>query len=69
MQMNFIVLLIGLLFAPLAGLMAFLVTYGEYSHHYADRKEPLKFAIAAAVFTFLVFGLMFFAISFIIPKF
>jgi len=46
---------IGLVFSPLAALMAFLMTYNEYSHHYSDNKIPLKRSIEAGVFTFIVF--------------
>ena len=45
---------IGVLFSPFAALVAFLIFYDEYSHHYSGRKEPLKIAFEAAVFTFMV---------------
>jgi len=46
---------IALVFGVLAALMAFLITYGEYTHHYSGTKEPLRMALEAAVFAFLVF--------------
>lgn len=50
-----LVLLIGLVFSPIAGLMAFLITYHEYRRHYADKQQPLKIALEAALFTFAFF--------------
>jgi len=50
-----LVLLIGLVFSPIAGLMAFLITYKEYEHHYPGKKEPLRLALEAAIFTFAFF--------------
>jgi len=50
-----LVLLIGLVFSPIAGLMAFLITYHEYQRHYADKQQPLRIALEAALFTFAFF--------------
>ena len=50
-----LVLLIGLFFSPIAGLMAFLITYHEYQRHYADKQQPLRIALEAAFFTFVFF--------------
>jgi len=50
-----LVLLIGLVFSPIAGLMAFLITYHEYQRHYADKQQPLRIAFEAALFTFVFF--------------
>ena len=58
MQFNPISLAIGLVFSPIAAVMAFLITYGEYSHHYSDKKKPLRFAIEAAIMTFVIFGVI-----------
>lgn len=41
-------LIIGLVFAPIAACMAFVITYEEYCHHFADRRVPLRRAIEAA---------------------
>jgi predicted membrane protein len=51
-------LLIGAIFSALAALCAFLITYEEWSHHYASRKEPLKHAIEAAIVAFVVFMIL-----------
>jgi hypothetical protein len=63
MAINFMVLWIGLMLSPLAAAMAFLITYEEYSHHYADKKKPLRFALEAAGYTFVVFGILSFVVS------
>jgi len=46
---------IGLIFSPLAAMCAFIITYGEYTHHYPTKKEALKLAWEAAIFTFITF--------------
>jgi len=56
MKINIIPLLIGLILSPIAAAMAFLGAYEEYSHHFTDKKKPLKLAIEAAVFAFILFG-------------
>ena len=56
---------VGTVFAPLASLMAYLITYGEYQHHYSDNKKPRKLALEAAIGTFILF----FVISIIIGFF
>jgi len=66
MVVNPIVLLIGIIFAPLAAAMAFIITYGEYTHHYSDKKMPLKLATEAAIMTFIVFGIISLVIGLVI---
>jgi len=46
---------LGLIFSSLAAIMAFLIAYGEYVHHYASKAEPLKMALKTAIFTFFAF--------------
>jgi hypothetical protein len=65
---NTVPLLFGLIFAPLAALMAFLITYGEYSHHYSNRKKPLRLVIESAVVSFIVVGVLVWAASLLFPK-
>ena len=54
-MMFILVLLIGLVFSPIAGVMAFLITYKEYEHHYPSKKEPLRLALEAGIVTFALF--------------
>jgi len=51
--------LIGLVFSPLAGLCAFLITYHEYQRHYpGNREKPLKIALESGFAAFLFFLIM-----------
>jgi len=51
-------LAIGGVFGFLAALMAYLITYNEYMHHYPTKKEPRKMALEAAILAFLFFFLL-----------
>jgi hypothetical protein len=46
-------LLIGAGFAFVAGATTFLIMYREYIHHFADRREPLRISLQAAVVAFV----------------
>jgi len=46
------------IFALLAGLCAFLITYAEYLKHYPDKRMPLKIAIQTALAAFSFFMLL-----------
>jgi len=61
-------LLIGLTLSPIAGIMAFLITYHEYQRHYADKQQPLKIALEAALFTFAFFMIVSAVISLILNR-
>ena len=50
-----IALVVGLTLSPLAGLMAFLITYEEYRHHFPARGPALRASVEAGAFAFLVF--------------
>jgi hypothetical protein len=43
----------GLVFGPLAGIMAFLITYEEYSHHHFPGKKAMMLSAQAGVVAFL----------------
>jgi hypothetical protein len=45
----------GLVFGVLAGLMAFLITYEEYSHHHLPRRQLWQHALGMAGATCLFF--------------
>jgi len=49
---------IGIIFGFFASLMAYLIIYGEWSHHYPTKKEPRKIALEAAILTFIFFFLL-----------
>ena len=60
---------IGLIFGAIAALMAYLITYNEWIHHYTTKKEPRKIALEAAVFAFLFFFLMSLFTGFILTNY
>jgi len=42
-------------FALIAAMMAYLISYNEWRHHYLTKKEPRKIALETAVFAFIMF--------------
>jgi len=64
-----IFLSIGLIFIPFATICAFIITYGEYQHHYPTKKEPLKLAWEAGIFTFIVFSVLILGVGLFISDF
>ena len=63
-------LTVTLVFSPLAAIMAFLIVYDEYRHHYEEGKTPLKMGLRAALVTFIFFilWLLLFSLFFQILK-
>lgn len=53
-----ITFIISLTFSLIGAVMAFLITYEEYAHHYADKKRPFRHAMQTAIFTFIVFFIL-----------
>ncbi len=45
-------LVVGLIFGLVAGVMAFLISYQEYSHHFTDSKKPFMLSLQTGLFTF-----------------
>jgi len=66
--MNIAVFLIGALFSPIAAIMAYLITYGAYRHHYAENRLVIKNALISAFITLSVFLVLSLIISVIINK-
>jgi len=60
--------MVGLIFAGIAALMAFAITYAEYAQHYLSRKEPFYESMRAALFTFVVFLALSCLIGFCLAK-
>jgi hypothetical protein len=61
-------LVLGLIFSPLAGLMAFVITYEEYQHHYPDRRRVMRASAEAGVTTFVVFLLLSLIVGMLVAK-
>lgn len=51
-------LTIGLALSTLAAVAAFLITYDEWSRHYANKRELIRLAMQSAVFAFVVFAVL-----------
>ena len=49
------VLMIGVIFGGLGAIAAYIITYGEYAHHYAGSEEPRKIALQTALVAFMIF--------------
>jgi hypothetical protein len=56
--MGNLLLVIGIAFAPLAGAMAFVITYEEWSHHGLGRADLIKRSLQMALVTLAFFVLM-----------
>lgn len=59
----------GSVFSTCAGLVAFLISYLEMSHHYVEKRKPLKQAAQTGVLTFLFFMCITLALAFGLPSF
>lgn len=46
-------LIIGSAFGLLGGLMAYLIVYNEYMHHFPDKSRPRRMALRSGLFTFV----------------
>jgi len=60
--------LVGLLFSPLAGLIAFLITYQEYSHHFPDRGAAIRQALEVGIVAALFFGALSLGLALLLPR-
>ena len=59
---------IALIFSPFASAIAFIITYGEFLHHYPDKRKPLKLATQAALATLVFFIVLSFVIGFLLEN-
>lgn len=44
-----------LLISPIAALMAYLITYEEYRHHFPNARQAARQSMPTAIFTFVIF--------------
>jgi hypothetical protein len=61
-------LVFGLLCAPIAAAMAFLITYQEYQHHGFDRRTLLRRCLGAAATAFAFFAVGAVALSWVLGR-
>ena len=68
--MSSILLFLGFGSIPgfLASLMAFIITYDEYSKHYVDKRMLFRLAFEAALFAFFVVLVLAIITGFILTK-
>lgn len=59
--------MVGLLFAPIAGAMAFVITYEEYRHHHPDRRAAIVQSVEMALVTTVFFVLLALVVGAILP--
>jgi hypothetical protein len=66
--MNAFLLVISSALGLLAGLIAFLITYDEYLHHFSERGTPLRYGLEAAVFAGGVFFLLTIIVEWVLTR-
>ena len=59
---------LGVLFAVLASLMAFLITYNEYAKHFEDKRRARRDALRTGLVTFLFFCTLVFVAGIILDR-
>jgi K+-sensing histidine kinase KdpD len=67
MGLTIAIFCIAALLSPLAAVMAFLIFYEEYKHHYLDKRKAFKTALEAAIFTLVVFLALGLLLGIILP--
>lgn len=53
-----IVALVWFIFCPIAGTMAYLITFEEYRRHFPDKRRAGREAFRAAIFAFGIFAVL-----------
>jgi len=67
--MNLGIYLVFIPFVIIAAVMAYLITYNEWMHHYPTKKEPRKHALEAAIFTLIFFTVMMVFVVYVFTNF
>ena len=67
MATTFFLITIGLVFSFIAAIMAFLITYHEYSRHFLDKRPALKISVEFALVIFTVFIVIAIIVGFLLP--
>lgn len=60
-------LVIGAMFAGLAGVMAFLIAYGESGHHFPDRRAARRQAFGTALGAMVSFAALAVLLALVVP--
>jgi len=67
--MNLGIYLVFIPFVIIAAVMAYLITYNEWVHHYPTKKEPRRHALEAAIFTLIFFTTMMVFVVYVLTNF
>ena len=68
MGLSIAIFCIAAILSLLAAIMAFLITYEEYKHHYPDKRQICKAALKTAAFTFVFFLVIGVLLAVILPN-
>ena len=60
---------ISVIFSTMAAVMAYLITYQEYRHHFPDKRDIKKAALRTGGFTFLLFLFLGMLLAILLPEF
>ncbi len=63
-----LITLVGTFFGFLGAVMAYLITYNEYIHHYPTKREPKRLALQTGLFTFTFFLIIVLLLAYIFAK-
>ena len=61
------IVLLATVFGGLAAVMAYLISYGEYSHHFPDKRRARRIAFRTALVTFFFFAALGGILAIILP--
>ncbi len=67
-KMNVGYLVLGLIFASLAAIFAYMITYEEYRHHYPDGNQAGWMSLRVAFYAFLIFAIITVLITLVMPS-
>lgn len=67
--MGKMILSISLAFGIVAGLMAYVIAYGEYVHHFPDKRKARVMACESGLIAFLFFVVLGLAMAWVLPHF
>ncbi len=62
------IIFIATVFGLFAAMMAYLISYEEYSHHFVDKRRGRHMAYESAVFAFAVFFGIGLILAFLLPR-
>jgi K+-sensing histidine kinase KdpD len=63
------ILVIAVIFGFMAAVMAYLISYMEYQHHFIDKGDARKMAIKTGRFTFGFFLFLGVVLALLLPRF